>query len=574
MRVIEEKRNGHGTMLVTAVVLAIALVTACGAKTQDNATAPSAGSVAPGANPAADAKPPAERPSGTPVPGGPLVVGLAAETDSFSPYAGTWTVSSYAVANAIYDPLLALDDRGVPHAYLAKDIAASGDLKEWTITLRPGVTFHNGQPLDAAAVKKNLDTGRKSGLTAQAFATVASVDVVDDKTVSVKMSQPWATFPASLTVQAGYMAAPAMLDDPAAAGATPIGTGPFEYQDRQRDSFLKATRNPNYWQKDAAGYQLPYLESIEFKVMADTNTRRNALSAGDIDSMMVVTPDAYVSSLTAARAGEVQMISDVGTETDETVFAMNTSKPPFDDLLARQAMAAGLDQQEISATAYQGAFPAAWGMFDEDSQYFISREDAGYPAHDVARARDLANQYQGKHGAPIEFTMYVPSDAQYLAIGQLVQSRAQDFGVKINLQAIEQTQMVNKVVATGDFQASGFVLWSAPNPDRSYIFLATKANPTGLSLNFSRYDDAPITAAMNDFRATLDPQQRIADVKTVQQELAKNLQVLFLVHNRSAYVYNNTIHGAHGITFAGTDRTASAPYPTTPFWASMWRDRR
>jgi peptide/nickel transport system substrate-binding protein len=556
------------------ILVTVALLAACGGKTQESTGAASGTTAAPvPAGKASAAKPPDEKPAGTPVPGGPMAVGLAAETDSFSPYSGTWSISSYTVANALYDPLLAIDDRGVPHAYLAQDVVPTGDLKEWVIKLRPGVTFHDGEALDAAAVKKNLDTGRRSGLTAQAFTDVASVDVVDPLTVSVKMNQPWATFPASLTMQPGYMAAPAMLDDPAGAAARPIGTGPFVFQDRQRDASLRAKRNPNYWQKDAAGVQLPYLDSIEFKVLTDSSTRRNALKAGDIDSMVVVTPDTYVSSLDAARAGELQMITDAGAETDETIFAMNTSKPPFDDPLARQVLAYGIDQQEISATAYQNAFPAAWGMFDEDSQFYISREEAGYPAHNLETARALAQEYQRKHGAQLEFTMYVPSDAQYLAIGQLVQAQATNFGVKINLQAIEQSQMITKVVATGDYQASGFVLWSAPTPDRAYVFLATKANPTGLSLNFSRFDDPEITAAMNDFRAILDPQKRIEDVKTVQKSLAKNMQVLFLVHNRSAFVYSNAVHGAHTVVFAGTDRPATAPYPTTPFWAGIWRDR-
>jgi peptide/nickel transport system substrate-binding protein len=516
---------------------------------------------------------PTERDAGPPRPGGALTVGLSAETDSFNPYSGSWSVPSYDVANAVFEPLAAVDQSGIAHPYLAESIIPNGDFTVWTITVRPNVTFQNGEKLDATAVKKNLDTARTTGLSAQNFTLVKSVDVASDLAVTVTLSSPWATFPASLAMQSGYMAAPAMLDDPAGANATPIGTGPFMVVDRQRDAFIKTKRNPNYWRTDANGFRLPYLDAIDFQVIPDTSSRTSSLAAGNVDAFDIETPDALREQKEAANQRNVQLLTNEGAETDETVLALNTTREPFNDVVARQALAYAIDQDRLSATAYRGTFPGAWGMFDAGSPYYISKQDAGYPQVDGAKARQLAQQYEQNHGKPLEFSTILPPDPQYLAIAQTLQSELAELDIKVDLQTMDQTQLIRTVVATGDYQSAGFVLRSAPSPDQAYVFLATKANPNGLSLNFTRFDDQRLTDAMNDFRAAGDPQTRVADMKTVQQELATNLQMIFLVHSRAGFAYQNGVHGVQATTYPGGDKAAVAPYPSTPFYTFAWRDQ-
>ena len=549
------RRNG---MLAVASALALAVGAATGCSTagstQAGGTAPPGSEVGPART------------------GGTLDVAITAETDNFNPYTGQWSVSSYEVANAVFEPLAAVDEKGIAHPYLAESIEASGDYTSWTITARPDVTFHNGEKFDAAALKKNLETARSSGLAAQVFTLVNSVDVVSDRAVKVNLSAPWATFPATLAMQAGYMAAPAMLDDPAGANAIPIGTGPFSVQNRERDSLVRTKKNLTYWRKDAKGVRLPYLDGVVFSIVPDASSRANALAGDTADAIDVQTPDAITSQRAAADEGKVQLLTNDKTETDEIVMALNTSRAPFDDLLARQALAYAVDQDALSSTAFNGALPSAWGMFEPSSQYYISKADAGYPEPDAGKARAAAQQYQQAHGQPLEFSMLLPSDPQYLAIGQTFQADMASVGITVNLQAIEQTQLIRTVVATGDYQAAGFLLRSAPSPDQAYIFLATKANPTGLSLNFSRFDDPALTAAMNDFRASTDGATRVAAIKKVQQELATNLQMIFLVHSRASFVFQNDVHGLTATTFPGTDLSASAPYRNTPFYTFAWKD--
>ena len=513
-----------------------------------------------------------ERAAGPVQSGGQLTIGIAADTDSFNPFVGQWSIPSYEVANAIFEPLAAVDELGIARPYLAESITPGEGFRSWSIEVRPNVVFHNGEPFDAAALKKNLDRARTSGLTAQVFTIVTGVEIATEDTVTVTMSQPWATFPATLAMQSGYMAAPAMLDDPAAANATPIGTGPFAVQDRVRDSFVKTKRNPSYWRVDRNGTRLPYLDAVEFQIIPDASARANAMAAGNVDAVDALTPDALQTQIDAAGQGTIQVITSDGQESDETVLALNTSRPPFDDPIARQALAYGIDQEKLSATAYRHTFEGAWGMFDEDSPYYISKAEAGYPEPDADKARQLAEQYQQAHGTPLEFTSLLPPDPQYLAIGQTLQQMLADVGIKANLQAIEQTELIRTVVASGDYQASGFVLRSAPSPDQANVFLATKANPAGLSLNFARLDDPALTAAMGDFRAAAEPAARVDAVKKVQQSLARNLPMIFLVHVRAGFVYQNHVHGMQATTYPDTEKPAFSPYPNTPFFANAWKE--
>ena len=205
--------------------------------------------------------------------------------------------------------------------------------------------------------------------------------------------------------------------------------------------------------------------------------------------------------------------------------------------------------------------------------YYISKEEAGYPSHDPDRTRQLVAEYQAHHGKPLEFSYIVPADPQVLTIAQAYQAELAQYGIKMNIEPTEQTTLITRVIVSGDYQAAGFVMWSSPSVDQGYIFLATKANPDGLSLNYPRFDDPDITAAMDDFRSTIDPAKRVEAITRVQKRLAEDLQVLFLSHVRLSIAYRNDIHGFGENTFPDSDVHAYAQYPTTPFFTHVWTDK-
>ena len=239
--------------------------------------------------------------------GGHLNVGLA--TDQLTAYQingqqGSWDSASYARGNAIYDPLFAVATDGVSILpMLGLSIAANSNFTAFTVTLRQGVKFHDGTDFNADAVVTNFKaTMGLSGYPAGGASVpiLSNVVKVDDHTVIYNTQIPFSGLPAYLaSSQIAFIAAPASLQLVLPANNTysgrPIGTGPFMAEKSAwpasyiQNNKMELVKNPNYWRKDAKGVQLPYLDSITFKVVPDAGSMYSALKAGQIDLMMTAT---------------------------------------------------------------------------------------------------------------------------------------------------------------------------------------------------------------------------------------------------------------------------------------------
>ena len=263
------RSNRKRWSVLAALMLAVALVAAaCGGG--DDSGSGDGGSGGSG-----------EEATGKPTPGGKVTYGLEAETTGGWCLAeGQLAISGIQVARTIYDTLTIPDAEANYMPYLATAVTPNDTFTEWTINLREGVKFHDGTALDATVVKNNLDAyrgaypARKPLLFIFVFDNIAAVDVVDPMTVKVTTKSPWSSFPAYLygSGRIGIMAQ-AQLDDPETCDTNLIGTGPFKLKEWKVNEKFVATKNPDYWQKDADGVQLPYLDEIEFRPIPDGDAR-------------------------------------------------------------------------------------------------------------------------------------------------------------------------------------------------------------------------------------------------------------------------------------------------------------
>ncbi len=544
-------------MSAAAVVVAAGLLAAsCSGSSKPASTQASADSLVNTPTVEADAGPVQE--------GGVLTYALSVEANSLNPTIGEWTASTYTVANAIFDPLAALGTDGKVKPYLAKSFTPNADFTEWTIGLRDGIRFQNGQKLDAAAVKLNFDLMAKSALAGAVFVNLTDVQTPDDRTVQLFFSKPWSTFPSTLILQPGYMAAPAMLLAPNPATADPVGTGPFTFESHKQGQSLRVVKNKDYWQA-----ALPHLAGIDFRFISDSTLRGEALSAGDVDMIEVFDSALLKKVLPGAQSGEIHLLTNAGQEADETVIALNTAKAPFDDLVARQALAYAINQESISQIAYNGLYPAAWGNFEKGSPYYIDRKTAGYPSPDPAKARKLAEQYQREHGQPLAFSFKVNSDPTFVTIAEYLQQTLKEVGIDMKIETGTQTANITSVIG-GDYQASTFAMWSAPTLDKGYPFVASKPVEDGISLNYTQLYDPKLVAAMDEARATDDQATQIAAWAEAQKRMAANLDRIFLVHTRWAIASIPKVHGYTKTTFPGTENRAFAPTMISPFMTSVW----
>ncbi len=350
MRPPRVERRGRRRLLALAAALTL-LLTSCSAPPPPAASAPRA-------------SPP------TAQGGGNLRIGQAADIVSLDP----WNVgdqTSLLVARQLYDTLVGHDPgslRIVPRLATRWESAADG--RTWTFTLREGVRFHDGSALDAAAIAYNFDRARDAGHVARGkgngfalFADRWSVDgealltrvsAPDPRTVVFSLRSAFGPFLAELASPAFGIVSPRSMEAdpdgwmlPASRGAA--GTGPFRFVPGawQRDQQLILERNAGYWQVDERGLPLPYLDRLTFRVAPDAAARAGELRAGALDVLRDISPQ-DVSTMRGSPNLALLGRPPLGT----LYLGVTHTRPPFDQVEVRRAVAAALNRQAIVQAAY------------------------------------------------------------------------------------------------------------------------------------------------------------------------------------------------------------------------------
>ena len=225
---------------------------------------------------------------GEPQTGGTIVYGLEADTSNpWTPQRSTCAISCYEVFNSVYDPLVMPDEDGKPQPNLLESFEPNEDFTEWTLTPREGITFHDGTPFDAEAIRYNIQDQLDSALTQAALKSLEGVAVNADGTAAVvTMKESWSNFPIFLASQLGYMASPRWRQatkDGTAQETQPVGTGPFIFDEYVVGSHFRANRNPDYWKQDPEGRQLPFADAVEYRFIPEAQTRINGLESGELN---------------------------------------------------------------------------------------------------------------------------------------------------------------------------------------------------------------------------------------------------------------------------------------------------
>lgn len=502
------RRLASGVLIVWLFVVAAA----CGGSDDDDTSDTSGnGSSAPDGPDDTEA----ER---TPEPGGVLRIGLAGDMPSWNPAQDSFTLSGYQVSAAVYDVLVRYDADGVARPYLAESIEPNDDFTEWTFALRPGISFHDGTPLDADVLALNFEQTKASPLLGQVFQAVESIEVVDDLTVRVNMSTPWASFPHTLTAQPGLVVAPSVFENP----RVPVGTGPFVFVSQEEGSELVVTKNEDYWRE---GY--PLLDGIEFRVLPDSRSRADTLKSGDVDMIEIREAGEIVSF---EEDDDFVLYLDTYGETTESIVMLNTAVAPFDDPDARAAVNYGIDRQGIADTVHAGRYEVADGPFEEDSPWYQGVE---FPTYDPAAAAEAAAAYEATNGEPISFSILITPEPVAAQIASLIEQQMTELGVDVDIVTEDATQALLSVLG-GDYNVTlSNALFGSGHPDREYTFIiGSNALPPGqLATNFTRMTNDDVDAGLDAARLTDDLEEQSAAWGQVQQGLADEMAFIFVTHN-------------------------------------------
>jgi ABC-type transport system substrate-binding protein len=490
-----------------------------------------------------------------PVAGGEITWGLTNDGTGFDTTQAVHP-GTIRVITALNDSLVGLDTDADWQPNLAESLTPNDDFTVWTITMREGLTFHDGEPVDGAAVAANLQAFKDSPTTGFAFANVESITVVDELSVEVKMFAPWAAFPHGLVGQPGWMVSPATIG----TNDTFVGTGPFMLESWIPGDSARVVRNPNYWRADEG---LPYLDAINFKFLVDQTVKRQALEAGDVEG--------YISP---GDEDIIDFLEDDGVDVwigtaggNEYAWILNTTAPPFDDPRVRKAVAHAIDQQFLIDTFRSGLTTPADGPLNPSSRWYTAN---GYPDFDPDAARALVDEYEAEVG-PIVFEVSAEPNASVLEVIDVMHTFLADVGIESTTKEIGPGQSAITAILD-DFQAFSWFQFGPNDPDGFYTFF----HSSGGVLNWSNLVSSKIDDGLDIGRENEDPATRAEGYALFLEGLGEEVPIIWIDHLNGVEAAV-TIPELHGIGTPGVlpDGTPALPMTNGSFfaWPGVWLEQ-
>ena len=457
-----------------------------------------------------------------------LRIGLQDDPDFLDP-ARARSYTSRIVFAALCDKLIdtAPDLKFVPR--LATSWTWSPDNKTLTLKLRQGVTFHDGEPFDAEAVKFNLDRSRTlpESVRKSEVASIDHVDVVDPFTVNLVLKQPDAALLAQLTDRAGMMLAPKATTTGNAA-ANPVCSGPYKFVERVAQDRIALTKFPAYWNADAFRF-----DRVTFRPIPDTTVRLANLRAGGLDIIerMAATD---VKDATADPKLQVLSVPGLGFETIEfNVTGAQAKTPIGQDARVRQAFDLAIDRDALNQAVFEGRFTAGDQPFAPASAYHLDRPVA---SRDVDKAKALLKA--AGIAAPVTVTMTVSNDPVAQQVGQVVQAMTAEAGFDVKLVATEFATILSQNTA-GNFQTT-LIAWSGRvDPDGDIHQFVTCHG----GLNDMHYCNPRVDALLDGARTVTDPVERKAQYAAAMKLIESDKPIIYLYFEPRIFGAPKTLHG-------------------------------
>jgi peptide/nickel transport system substrate-binding protein len=355
--------------------------------------------------------------------GGSLKVGLTggSGTDTLDPHKGL-TYLDTARAQSLYQPLLQLNTKAQTEFVLAEDISPHGSTSNWVITLRKGITFHDGKPLTADDVIFTLQriiNGKLTGATPLGPIDVKGLKALDTHTVQVPMTSPYGSFLDQLAYWYYLYIVPTGFNP-----SKPNGTGPFKYQSFTPGQRSVFARNPNYWKSG-----LPYVDSVTIIDFSDSASLQNALVTGVIHGA-----GALEGPQIAALASSTNLRTVKSKTGAITPFTMRVDQAPFNDVNVRQAMRLLVDRHQLINSALDGNGVVG---YDVSSPYDPNYNTSLRREQDIAQAKSLLKK-AGQENLTVQLVTS-PVATGTVAMATVLQQQAKSAGVTINLKTVDPT---------------------------------------------------------------------------------------------------------------------------------------
>jgi peptide/nickel transport system substrate-binding protein len=465
-----------------------------------------------------------------------LRFGLAEDPDVLDPTLARTFVGRVVFA-ALCDKLFDVDEKLNIVPQLATSYEWSADRKALTLKLRRGVTFHDGEKFDAAAVKFNIERHKNmAGSNRRGeLAPVTGVDVVDESTARLNLSAPFSPLLAALADRAGMMVSPkAAQAEGDKFGTKPICSGPFRFVERVAQDRIVLERYPNYWNKSEI-----HLDKVVYLPIVDSTVRLANLRSGQLDFIERMAGSDVPSLKTDSRF-KVAKITEIGYQG----ITINVGKsdlaqknPLGKDVRVREAFELALDRDAIVQVAMDGEADVGNQWVAPSNAYYS--KNVPLPKRDVARAKALL----AEAGVPNpSFTLVTPTTTDAQKIAQIVQAMVKDAGFDVKIQSTEFATSLD-MADKGQFEA--YVLaWSGrADPDGNlYSFDFCKA-----PLDYAGYCKPEVDELLNRSRSALDPAERKKIYEQIAAIVLKDRPIIYLFHRHWLWAHTAKLSGLRTI---------------------------
>lgn len=449
---------------------------------------------------------------------------LSTTINTLDPHMTASVATDLSVLSHIY-PALVL--RG-PDMKLQPELATSWQPVNdttWRFTLRAGAKFTNGEPIDAEAVKWNLERIQDPAVNARIrpwFNLVSEIRVISPTELEIVTSKP---YPALVDQISMFFLLPPVWAANHNPAKETLSGGRYILSENVPGDHLLLTANPQYYGEK------PAFDTVKFQIIPESSSRIAALQAGEA-SVITGIPTSELERIKKSDkidAGAVPSVRSV-------MIKFNTEKAPLDNKEVRQALNYAIDKKSISQALFNGLAPVSQCQILTPSYFGYNPALEAYP-YDPAKAQQLLKHSGANLTAPIELDVPVATYLQGNEVAQVVAAQLTELGLKVNINEMEFSTYMNKYLKTRELAATSLLAQAWPTLDADGLLtLFAPGN------NYAYWNNAAFGQALEEGRSSLSPEIRNKAYQQATQIMCDEAPVIFLYTQPATYGIAKTVH--------------------------------
>lgn len=443
--------------------------------------------------------------------------------------------SFYPFLSPIYDRLtmLTADGQVAPMLATSWEFIEEGTILE--LELREGVEFHDGEPFDAEAVAANIDRAKthpESTTSAEQLEPVTDVEVVDEHTVRLHVTEDAGALPFNFTTTTGMMVSPAAMDDPDLS-TNPVGAGPYVIESSEDDRTVYVRAPGEYWDPEAQ-------KAARFTLLgiSDETARVNAIQTGEADMIDVHLQENVDQAKELAEGDDFDLVQ-IPAVTVNSIF-FNRDSEALQDIRVRQAINHAINREAIRDDLLEGdcivtdqPLHPDWDGYDP--------ELVDHYEYDPDRARELLDE-AGVSDLTLDVVGYVGAEpAQTIAL--IVQEELAEIGITVNLDSYEPNEAIER---WQEGNSDAFVTFGGSLPEPGFALERRIDDPPGDLANFS-----PELVELRDelFNTQLSPEERTELLAEANREIIESASGIYMCFSVANILTTSRMVGTDNIPY-------------------------